>query len=594
MSRRTVKATVLTTNLTLMSNRALRLIFARAADGLPLAAAALDRRGEPRAAAALRASRCRLTTARAGRAARPQLAIHRRARVECASLALARGARSLARCCKAAPAPRVRRAPRLARRSIRRHGARLVGAGRWARSLRSRRAPSSLPRRVLRDGGEPLAVDPALAREFALRSPTSSRLDTAISSTRAGRARVAGRRSAPRRVATRAVAVDMESAAIAAVAARARRAVRGAARRSSTAWTMRCRPAPSVGSTSAAISALAAGVARRRRAWRSGGRCLTLAQRYRVASGVLERLAALLAARRAASRPVDCAARSRRELWRRWHDAIGHWLAAWASAVLARPRGSRARDAGARRARGVLRGRPSRRQHRHRQHDRGRRCRGGSTSTSTATRFPLRDRNLLIVVDAPTPARADEFAAALLAELRARARALPLAAASRARASSSSATACCICRPPRARAARRPTGGSAAAARTAAARFDGAAVLDVARTLDARRPTARRRTRPRSVRFTRSSRAASKRRARGEAVPLAWNRAHSAPDAAPTTRAASSCCSRRSTSAACSPPPTRSPDIRAIVDALNGRASRAGHRSAHRQRRDGARGAARA
>jgi farnesyl-diphosphate farnesyltransferase len=37
VSRRTVKATVVTTNLTLMSNRALRLIFARAADGLPLA-----------------------------------------------------------------------------------------------------------------------------------------------------------------------------------------------------------------------------------------------------------------------------------------------------------------------------------------------------------------------------------------------------------------------------------------------------------------------------------------------------------------------------------------------------------------------------
>jgi farnesyl-diphosphate farnesyltransferase len=37
VSRRTVKATVLTTNLTLMSNRALRLIFTRAADGLPLA-----------------------------------------------------------------------------------------------------------------------------------------------------------------------------------------------------------------------------------------------------------------------------------------------------------------------------------------------------------------------------------------------------------------------------------------------------------------------------------------------------------------------------------------------------------------------------
>jgi farnesyl-diphosphate farnesyltransferase len=37
VSRRTVKATIVTTNLTLMSNRALRLIFARAADSLPLA-----------------------------------------------------------------------------------------------------------------------------------------------------------------------------------------------------------------------------------------------------------------------------------------------------------------------------------------------------------------------------------------------------------------------------------------------------------------------------------------------------------------------------------------------------------------------------
>lgn len=37
VSRRTVKATVLTTNMTMISNRALKLIFARAADGLPLA-----------------------------------------------------------------------------------------------------------------------------------------------------------------------------------------------------------------------------------------------------------------------------------------------------------------------------------------------------------------------------------------------------------------------------------------------------------------------------------------------------------------------------------------------------------------------------
>ena len=39
VSRRTVKATIVTTNLMLMSNRALRLVFDRAADGLPLAIA---------------------------------------------------------------------------------------------------------------------------------------------------------------------------------------------------------------------------------------------------------------------------------------------------------------------------------------------------------------------------------------------------------------------------------------------------------------------------------------------------------------------------------------------------------------------------
>ena len=37
VSRRSVKATIFATNMTLVSNRALRLVFARAADGLPLA-----------------------------------------------------------------------------------------------------------------------------------------------------------------------------------------------------------------------------------------------------------------------------------------------------------------------------------------------------------------------------------------------------------------------------------------------------------------------------------------------------------------------------------------------------------------------------
>lgn len=42
VSRRTVKATIVTTNIALKSNRALRLVFDRAADGLPLATRALS------------------------------------------------------------------------------------------------------------------------------------------------------------------------------------------------------------------------------------------------------------------------------------------------------------------------------------------------------------------------------------------------------------------------------------------------------------------------------------------------------------------------------------------------------------------------
>ena len=45
-----------------MSNRALRLMFARAADGLPLATAALAPASYAQVAAAIRASRCRLTS----------------------------------------------------------------------------------------------------------------------------------------------------------------------------------------------------------------------------------------------------------------------------------------------------------------------------------------------------------------------------------------------------------------------------------------------------------------------------------------------------------------------------------------------------
>jgi farnesyl-diphosphate farnesyltransferase len=45
VSRRTVRATILATNLTLMSNRALKLMFVRAADGLPLVRDALSAAG---------------------------------------------------------------------------------------------------------------------------------------------------------------------------------------------------------------------------------------------------------------------------------------------------------------------------------------------------------------------------------------------------------------------------------------------------------------------------------------------------------------------------------------------------------------------
>jgi len=96
---------------------------------------------------------------------------------------------------------------------------------------------------------------------------------------------------------------------------------------------------------------------------------------------------------------------------------IGAWLAAWASAVVARPRLTTTvtlalTAVAAWYAAGNL---------------------GVNTDTANMISptipwrqhyneyreaFPLRDRNLLIVVDAPTPARADEFAAQLLQELR--------------------------------------------------------------------------------------------------------------------------------------------------------------------------------
>src|SRR5688572_29625849 len=104
---------------------------------------------------------------------------------------------------------------------------------------------------------------------------------------------------------------------------------------------------------------------------------------------------------------------------RRMAERIGSWLAAWASAVVARPRLAAAATLAlaalaAWYAAGNL---------------------GVNTDTANMIAptiawrqhyneyrdaFPLRDRNLLIVIDAPSPARADEFAAELLRELRER------------------------------------------------------------------------------------------------------------------------------------------------------------------------------
>ncbi len=98
--------------------------------------------------------------------------------------------------------------------------------------------------------------------------------------------------------------------------------------------------------------------------------------------------------------------------------SIGAWLAAWASAVVARPRLTAAATLAlaalaAWHAAGNL---------------------GVNTDTANMIAptipwrqhyneyrdaFPLRDRNLLIVIDAPTPARADEIAADVMRELRA-------------------------------------------------------------------------------------------------------------------------------------------------------------------------------
>ena len=230
---------------------------------------------------------------------------------------------------------------------------------------------------------------------------------------------------------------------------------------------------------------------------------------------------------------------------------IGEWLAAWAGAVLARPRLA----AVATLALGALAAYYA----------------AGNLGVNTDTAnmiaatvpwrqhfneyraaFPLRDRNLLIVVDAPTPARADEFAAALLRELRAQPERYrsPLLAGEGEFFERNG-----LLYLPTAQlaaltdqlAAVQPLIG------LLAARFDGAAVLDVARrTLAADSGGDAEALGSFYEELARSVASAADR----ETAPLAWDRL--IPPQRPRRRGASSRSSRPSTSAACSRPPPRS------------------------------------
>lgn len=150
------------------------------------------------------------------------------------------------------------------------------------------------PRRVLAHGAEPIGVDAewhaslaALADEFALDYGDLLSVPAALESPAAKRAAAA---------ATRAVAVDMESAAIAAAAARAhvpfvalRVVVDGVADAlppGAERWIDERGNRRMAATLQAVVS------------WRQWRPLLTLAARYRVASGVLDRLAHALAARR--------------------------------------------------------------------------------------------------------------------------------------------------------------------------------------------------------------------------------------------------------------------------------------------------------
>lgn len=150
------------------------------------------------------------------------------------------------------------------------------------------------PRRILVQGAEPFEVDPtwhsrltALADELALECGDLVSVPAALESPEAKRAAAA---------ATRAVAVDMESAAIATAAARARvpfvalrvvvDGVGDALPRGAEQWIDEFGRRRTAATLRAVVDL---------RQWRP---LLTLARRYRVACGALDRLAEALARRR--------------------------------------------------------------------------------------------------------------------------------------------------------------------------------------------------------------------------------------------------------------------------------------------------------
>jgi adenosylhomocysteine nucleosidase len=197
--------------------------------------------------------------------------------------------------------PGAERAAAAAARAVE-AGARLLVSWGLAGSLDERLEPGTLvaPRRVVAERAPPLTVDAGwharvagLADEFSLNAGDLLTVSAALESPAAKRAAAAAG----------AVAVDMESAAIAAVAAGARVpfiALRvvvdgladslppGAERWIDDRGERRMAPT---------LRAVASP-----RQWRS---LLTLAKRYRVASGVLDRLAHALAARRLLTAPGD-------------------------------------------------------------------------------------------------------------------------------------------------------------------------------------------------------------------------------------------------------------------------------------------------